>query len=151
MADKKLKLLTETERKGSVKKPTPAAAPAAAQPVFKQLPYEEPSGRASRWLFKSFLILLVLLLTALVVFPKPALLHYQKDGIATQSVYWNGFLHYPAVLLDSQLTPSVDSDRAELTLCDGNVVKDGQPTCTIYRIDKEEGMMAAWRYHREHH
>lgn len=151
MADKKLKLLTETERKGQPKKPAPAAAPTAAQPVFKSLPYEEKSSRSGRVVFKSMLVVFVVLLSAFILIPKPALLHYQKDGIATQSVFWSGFMQYPAVLLDSQLTPSLDSDRGELTLCDGNIIKDGQPTCSIYRVEKQEGMMAAWRYYREHH
>lgn len=151
MADKKLKLLGETERKAPAKKPTQPTSNTTAQPVFKSLPYEEPHGSSKGLVFKSLFIVLGGLLTALVLFPKPALLHYQKDGIATQSVFWSGFMQYPAVLLDSQLTPSLDSDRAELTLCDGNIIKDGQPTCSIYRVEKQEGMLAAWRYYREHH
>lgn len=153
---KKVKLLSDADRKSSVKKPSTtiaatASVSATAQPDFKGLPYDERNAQSSGTFVKSVAVLLGLLLTALALFPKPALLHYQKDGIATQSIYWSGFMQYPAVLLDSQLAPSLDMDRNELTLCDGAVIKDGVPTCTVYRVEKQEGMLAAWRVYKTQH
>lgn len=147
-AGKKVKLLTDADRKAGPKRP----ATAEPQPQFAPIPddYKAPKP-ASRWGIKLSVLLVVGVLAALIVLPKPAVLHYNKDGIATKSVYWGGFMHYPAQLFDSELSPAVDNERQELTLCDGQVIKDGQPTCSIYHIEKMEGMMAAWKLYRQTH
>ncbi len=156
--NKKVKLLGDADKKAGQKRPaTSAAASSTAQsnqPVFAQIPAQPAHSVAqgsSRWGLKLGLALLVIVLTLLILFPKPMVLHYQKNGVATQSVYWSGVLHYPAQLLDSDLSPAIDDDRKELTLCDGQVIKDGNATCTLYHIEKTEGLFAAWRLYRQTH
>lgn len=155
--NKKVKLLGDADKTAGQKRPAAKSTTTTAnpnQPVFAQIPTHAAPSNAnspSRLGLKLGLAVFVVVLTLLIVFPKPMVLHYQKDGIATQSVYWSGFMHYPALLLDSDLSPAIDDDRQELTLCDGRVIKDGHPTCSLYHIEKTEGLFAAWRLYRQTH
>lgn len=73
------------------------------------------------------------------LFPKPSLITYEKAGIQSRSVYWQGFKEY-GKLSDSKANyVKRDSDSPYLHVC---YEPDDSSSCQRFTIIKEEGLVA---------
>ncbi|CAH9064766.1 hypothetical protein PSECIP111854_03532 [Pseudoalteromonas sp. CIP111854] len=87
-----------------------------------------------KWLALAIFALLIL------IFPKPKLITYEKLGLVSQSVYWDGLPGINPVLFDSHLHPRPALERNTLYLC-ANL--NDPNTCQRYKILEQSGVFFA--------
>ena len=90
----------------------------------------------ARW-YTLAAVVLILLIT-----PKPILITYEKLGMVSQSVFWQGIFGYGANLFDSTLSPRADLSRNVIYLCQDKRKPD---TCQKYRVTDKSGFFAAMK------
>lgn len=95
-----------------------------------------PSGTKT----KVWLGLILLLLVAVVITPKPQLLKYQSAGLVTQSIYIPGWFGKAGTILDTNQRALLAEDEQSLYLC-----FEGQTNeqCAKYQLRQQQGLFAA--------
>ena len=83
-------------------------------------------------------VILVFIIGLLILFPKPQLITYQKFDVVTTSIYWPGFLNFPAKLFDSELVIKGDIEQGKIFLCDNRNKSIG---CQKYQIIERKGVI----------
>jgi hypothetical protein len=83
------------------------------------------------------IVILFFIGTLLILLPKPQLLSYQKFDVVGTSIYWPGFLNFPAALLDSHLVLKGDIEQGKIFLCDKVNKNIG---CQKYQIVEQQGV-----------
>ena len=149
---KKASLLSEADKKKllkktSMKKPiqqsvsSVSAAPTpATQTVHRSAPAETNTETATGSKAKLVGGMILLMVLALLLLPKPQLLEYQSAGIVTQSIYLPSYLGKPATILDTNQRAVLAEEEQSLYLC-----FEGQSNeqCAKYQLRKQQGVIAA--------
>jgi hypothetical protein len=149
---KKASLLSEADKqkllkKAGSKKPIQQSAQSVsavphntAQQVSGRTQTEATVNKAAGSKAKLWGSLLVLIVPALLLLPKPQLLEYQSAGIVTQSIYLPSYLGKPATILDTNQRAVLAEEEQSLYLC-----FEGQSNeqCAKYQLRKQQGVIAA--------
>jgi hypothetical protein len=96
------------------------------------------SSKALVFVGKMLSYLLLLLVMALILLPKPELLRYQKLHTVATSIYWPGLYGVGEGLVDSDLAVYIDRSRQELNLC---YQHEQTQQCTRYQILQQGGLV----------
>lgn len=80
------------------------------------------------------------LLTALIIVPKPQLLEYQSAGLITKSIYMPGWFGKPGVIVDTNQRAVLAEEEQSLYLC-----FEGQTNeqCAKYQLRQQQSFIAA--------
>lgn len=151
---KKTSLLSEAEKqkllkKGQAKKPVAAASAAPARSGYvgsasapaRAEAVTEPEVKPSK--AKYWLGLAVLLLVAVVICPKPQLVHYQTAGMTTSSVYMPGWFGGEGRILDTKQRAVLSEQEQSLYLC---FSEQKTEQCIKYQVKQQQGPVAALLY-----
>jgi hypothetical protein len=153
---KKASLLSEADKQkllkkaGSKKPLTQAQNTVTAAPVARTVSRsayrpntEEQAGTSAAKTIKIWGGIVILLLAAFVIAPKPQLLEYHSAGLTTQSVYMPGWFGKPGTILDTNQRAVLAEDEQRLYLC-----FEGQSNeqCAKYQLRHQQGFIAAAIY-----
>ncbi|MBD1582534.1 hypothetical protein [Pseudoalteromonas sp. S16_S37] len=111
----------------TIEKSAPQNAEVVAQPANEKKPI-------GKW------VALAVFTLVAFIFPKPKLITYEKLGLVSQSVYWDGLPGIDPVLFDSNLHPRPALERNTLYLC---VDQNNPNTCQKYQILEQAGFISA--------
>ncbi|RRJ21000.1 hypothetical protein EIK76_08930 [Rheinheimera mesophila] len=89
---------------------------------------------------KLWLSLVLLLLMAFVIAPKPQLLEYHSAGLTTQSIYMPGWFGAEGIILDTNQRAVLAEDEQRLYLCFADQSKE---QCAKYQLRQQQGFIAA--------
>ncbi|BBN80931.1 hypothetical protein PA25_09160 [Pseudoalteromonas sp. A25] len=111
--------------------PLEQVAAQTATAIEQQPGSKKPLGK---WITLAIITMLIL------IFPKPKLITYEKLGLVSQSVYWDGLPGIDPILFDSHLHPRPALERNTLYLCADQTNPD---SCQRYQILEQAGFISA--------